>query len=122
MGKALWPALGAAILLAVPPTASAGVIRHASPDGVDTVSTCTDGEQPCSLKRAVETVAMNGDEVVLAPGVYNPPSTVAISKPINVHGQDGQPARPGRSHGGTGFLRGRGWNAGLRSGRVDGAD
>ena len=92
MGKALWPALGAAILLAVPSTASAGVIRHASPDGVDTVSTCTDGEQPCSLKRAVETVAMNGDEVVLAPGVYNPPSTVAISKPINVHGQDGQPA------------------------------
>ena len=92
MGKALWPALGAAILLAVPSTASAGVIRHASPDGMDTASTCTDGEQPCSLKRAVETVAMNGDEVVLAPGVYNPPSTVAISKPLTVHGQDGQPA------------------------------
>ncbi|MET0510584.1 MAG: choice-of-anchor Q domain-containing protein [Thermoleophilaceae bacterium] len=92
MGKALWPALVAAILLAVPSTASAAVIRHASPDGVDTVSTCTDGEQPCSLKRAVETVATNGDEVVLAPGVYSPPSTVNISKPIFVHGQDGQPA------------------------------
>jgi hypothetical protein len=57
---------------------------------VDSVSTCTDGEQPCSLKRAVETVAMNGDEVVLAPGLYSPPSTVSISKPIYVHGEAGQ--------------------------------
>jgi hypothetical protein len=90
MGKALWPAFAAAILLAVPSTASA-VVRHASPDGVDSVSTCTDGEPPCSLNRAVETVAVAGDEVVLATGVYNPPSTVVINKAISVHGETGQP-------------------------------
>ena len=92
MGKALWPALAAAILLAVPATASAAVVRHASPGGVDTVSTCTAAEPPCSLKRAVETVAVAGDEVVLAPGLYSPPSTVSINKAISVHGEAGQPA------------------------------
>jgi hypothetical protein len=92
MGKALWPALAAVLALTLTPGASAADVRHASPTGVDSGSTCKDGEPPCSLKRAVETVAVNGDEVVLAPGVYSPPSTVAISKPIHVHGEAGQPA------------------------------
>jgi hypothetical protein len=91
MGKALWPALAAALLLMLAPTASAATVRHASPDGVET-GTCADPDPPCSLKRAVETVAVAGDEVVLAPGLYNPPSTVAITTPIDVHGQSGQPA------------------------------
>ena len=91
MGKALWPALAAAILLAVPSTASAGVVRHASATGVDSGSSCTAGEPPCSLKRAVETVAVAGDEVLLAPGLYEPPSQVSISKAILVHGAAGQP-------------------------------
>jgi hypothetical protein len=90
MGKATWPALAAAMLLTFAPSASAATVRHASPTGGNT-GTCTDGEPPCSLKRAVETVAVNGDEVVLAPGLYEPPSTVGISKPIHVHGEAGQP-------------------------------
>ena len=92
MGKATWPALAAALTLLLAPTASAATTRHASPDGVDTVSTCTAGEPPCSLKRAVETVAVAGDEVVLAPGVYSPPSNVSISSAIDVHGERGLPA------------------------------
>jgi len=91
MGKATWPALAAALTLLLAPTASAATTRHASPDGVNTVSTCTAGEPPCSLKRAVETVAVAGDEVVLAPGVYNPPSNVAINNAIYVHGEPGEP-------------------------------
>ena len=91
MRKATWPALAGALTLLLAPTASAATTRHASPDGVDTVSTCTAGEPPCSLKRAVETVAVAGDDVVLAPGVYNPPSNVSISTAIAVHGDRGQP-------------------------------
>jgi hypothetical protein len=90
MGKALWPALAAAILLAVPSTASAAVVRHASPDGVDTVSTCTDGEPPCSLRRAVETVAGPGDEVVVTPGTYNLTAPLSVGQNVYIHGQDGQ--------------------------------
>ena len=90
MGKAIWPALAVGLILFLAPGASAATTRHASPDGVDAASTCTAGEQPCSLKRAVETVAVAGDEVVLAPGVYNPPSNVVINKAITVHGEAGQ--------------------------------
>jgi hypothetical protein len=91
MGKATWPALAAVLTLLLAPTASAATTRYASPDGVDTVSTCIAGEPPCSLKRAVETVATAGDEVVLGPGVYSPPSNVSITNAIHVHGEPGQP-------------------------------
>jgi len=92
MGKGIWPALAAALLLAFAPSASAATIRHASPTGGNT-GTCTDAEPPCSLKYAVETVAVDGDDVVLAPGLYEPTSLVNISKAIRVHGEAGQ-ARP----------------------------
>jgi hypothetical protein len=92
MGRVTWPALAAALMLfPLAPAASAGTIRHASPDGVST-GNCTDIEPACSLKRAVETVAVAGDEVILEPGLYNPPSAVSINKAIHVHGQGGQPA------------------------------
>jgi hypothetical protein len=91
MGKALWPALAAAILLAVPSTASAAVVRHASPDGVNAGSTCTAAEPPCSLRRAIETVAGPGDEVVVAPGTYNLTAPLNVGQNVYIHGQDGQP-------------------------------
>src|SRR6185436_1308932 len=91
MGKGIWPAVAVGLALVLAAPASAATMRHASPDGVNSGSNCTDGEAPCSLKRAVEAVAMDGDEVVLAPGLYEPPSAVAISRPISVHGQAGQP-------------------------------
>ena len=92
MGKGIWLALAVAGMLVLAPPASAANTRFASPDGVNSVSTCTAGEPPCSLKRAVETVAVAGDEVILAPGIYTPPSTVSINKAIEVHGQAGEPA------------------------------
>ena len=91
MGKGIWPAVAVGLALVLAAPASAATMRHASPDGGNSGSNCTDGEAPCSLKRAVEAGAMDGDEVVLAPGLYEPPSAVAISRPISVHGQAGQP-------------------------------
>src|SRR4051812_15386179 len=90
MRRGIWVALAVGLALFAASPASAGTVRHASPDGAGSGSDCTAGEPPCSLKRAVETVAAAGDEVVLAPGTYNPPSTVAITKAISVHGASGQ--------------------------------
>ena len=59
-----------ALSLACAAPASA-VTRHASPTGVTSVSNCTDPEPPCSLERAVETVAVSGDLVLVEPGDYN---------------------------------------------------
>jgi hypothetical protein len=91
MGKGTWPALAVGLALILAPPASAGTVRHASPGGVDSGSNCTGGQAPCSLTRAVETVAVDGDEVVLAPGDYEPPSVVDITNEISVHGEAGQP-------------------------------
>jgi hypothetical protein len=102
MGKGIWPALGAAVLLGLAPSASAATVRYASPTGDNSTSNCTAAEPPCSLKRAVETVAMPGDEVILAPGLYEPPSQVTINKAIDVRGEAGQPhPRVVRSAGGV---------------------
>jgi hypothetical protein len=90
MGKGIRPALGIALLLALAPSAASATVRHASPTG-GTTGNCTGAEPPCSLKYAVETVAVAGDEVVLAPGLYEPSSGVGINKAITVHGEAGQP-------------------------------
>jgi hypothetical protein len=91
MGKGSWPALAVVLALTLVSNAAAATVRHASPTGVDSGSACTAGEPPCSLKRAVENVAVAGDEVVLAPGIYTPPSNVSITSAIYVHGEQGQP-------------------------------
>ena len=80
----------AVLFLLLAPSASA-VVRHASPTGDASSSGCTDAEPPCSLKRAVETVANPGDEVILAAGTYVVSSPVAVNKAIDVHGAAGQP-------------------------------
>ena len=59
--------LALALIFAAPASA---VTRHASPTGVTSVSNCTDPEPPCSLERAVETVAVSGDLVLVEPGDY----------------------------------------------------
>ena len=83
--------LASAILfLLLAPSASA-VVRHASPTGDASSSGCTAAEPPCSLKRAVETVANPGDEVILAAGTYTVSSPVAVTKAIDVHGAAGGP-------------------------------
>lgn len=82
--------VSAALFLLLAPSASA-VVRHASPAGDASSSGCTDAEPPCSLKRAVETVANPGDEVILAPGTYDVASSVVVNKAIDVHGAAGQP-------------------------------
>jgi hypothetical protein len=108
MGKGIWPALAVVMLLALAPGASAVTVRHASPTGGN-AGTCSDGEPPCSLKRAVETVAVTGDEVILAHGLYEPPSQVIINKAITVHGELGQPRpRVVRSAGGVFSVAGGG--------------
>jgi hypothetical protein len=91
MGKAIWPALAVALLLMLAPSASAGTVRHASPTGDDATSNCTDAEPPCSLRRAVETVAVAGDEVIVAPGNYDVSSSIQITNAIFVHGTAGGP-------------------------------
>ncbi len=80
----------AVLFLLVAPSASA-VVRHASPTGDASSSGCTDAEPPCTLKRAVETVANPGDEVILASGTYDVTSSVGVNKAIDVHGAAGQP-------------------------------
>ena len=82
-----------AVVLALAPPAL-GVVRHVSPTGVDAVSTCTDAEPPCSLRRAIETVANAGDEVVVAAGDYSLSAPVTVSDAdLFIHGAAGQ-ARP----------------------------
>jgi hypothetical protein len=82
--------VSAVLFLLLAPSASA-VVRHASPMGDASSSGCTAAEPPCSLKRAVETVANPGDEVILAAGTYTVTSPVAVNKAIDVHGAAGVP-------------------------------
>src|SRR5215212_6789431 len=91
MPRLVWPLTGLLLLLLASPASA--VVRHASPDGVTSTSMCTTGEPPCSLQRAVETVAQPGDEVILAAGDYTVSGGLAISvsKAIFVHGAAGGP-------------------------------
>ena len=64
------------ISLVVPAMASA-VVRYADPNGATATSNCTSSDPtdltnpPCEIERAVETVSVSGDEVILLPGDYN---------------------------------------------------
>jgi hypothetical protein len=88
MGKGTWPALAVVLLLALAPSASA-TVRFASPNGATSVSNCTAMQPPCSLERAVNTVAAAGDEVVLAPGDYTVSSVLSVNKTLDIHGTAG---------------------------------
>ena len=87
------------LALAAGVASAAAVVRYASPTGDATTSNCTSPDPlavnpPCTLKRAVDQVAVDGDEVIVAPGDHNlGGSNLLITKAISVHGADGQ-ARP----------------------------
>ena len=93
--------LTVALFAGVP--SAAAVVRYASPTGEFDFSDCTSPDpmadisiRPCTLERAVETVAVDSDEVIVAPGDYSlfiDDLPVDITKAISVHGADGQ-ARP----------------------------
>jgi hypothetical protein len=91
MGKGIWPVLALAGALVLASPAAAATVRHASPGGDDTTSNCTAADPPCSLRRAVETVAQPGDEVVVAPGTYDLSAQLNVGSNLYVHGEDGQP-------------------------------
>jgi hypothetical protein len=91
MGKAIWPVLAVVGVLLLAPPASAATVRYASPTGDNATSNCTATEPPCSLRRAIETVAGPGDEVVVTPGTYNLTAQLNVGQNVYIHGQDGQP-------------------------------
>lgn len=91
MGKAIWPVLAVVGVLLVAPPASAATARYASPTGDNATSNCTAAEPPCSLRRAIETVAGPGEEVVVTPGTYNLTAQLNVGQNVYIHGQDGQP-------------------------------
>jgi hypothetical protein len=63
---------------------------YASPTG-STSADCTSAATACELQHAVG-VASPGSEVILAPGTYNLPTELFVSKPLEIHGTYGQPA------------------------------
>jgi len=90
----------AALGLCVAPATAAATTLYASPLGDATTSDCTSPDPlavnpPCEVNRAVETIAVDGDEVILSPGDYNvgadPLEIAGAGAAINVHGADGQP-------------------------------
>jgi hypothetical protein len=83
----------AAGALATAPAALAATQRYASPTGSGT--TCSQAA-PCDVVTAINN-AGSGDEVILATGDYGTPSARIATRtvnnnPVNVHGEDGQPA------------------------------
>jgi hypothetical protein len=91
-------AIGTAMVVLVVSPPAFAVQRFADPAGDNATSDCTspdptDPTNPaCTLQRAVEVVAQNGDEVIVAPGDY-PEGTnqLQIGDDIEVHGAAGQP-------------------------------
>lgn len=90
LGWAIAPALVIGLLVSTAPAAVA-TTRYATPGGSSADPNC-DAAHPCNIERAINTVAQNGDEVVVAPGNYAIPTTLSVSgKVLNIHGQTGQP-------------------------------
>jgi hypothetical protein len=77
-------------------------VRYAAPSGLG-AAPCTNPGRPCSLFRAATLassggVAMEGDEVILAPGTYTdaaddlgPNHTVKLARSLKLHGYPGKP-------------------------------
>ena len=83
--------MAAALVLSFGVSSTAATIRYAAPTGSG--SACTQAA-PCGLKTAVESVAVNGDEVVMAAGDYGLGfSGLTVDDAINLHGSAGQ-SRP----------------------------
>ena len=75
-------------------SSASAVPRFAAVGGDDTTSDCTNtlGNPPCTLQRAVEVVAQNGDEVIVEQGTYaEGADQVHVNDDIELHGAAGQP-------------------------------
>jgi len=94
MHRRIWLASALLMLLLAPPASAE--VRRASSSGGET-GTCTSAEPPCSLKRAVETVANPGDEVILAAGTYTVSSAVNANKRSTFTGRRARHARGSRA-------------------------
>ncbi len=82
-------ALVAAIALGAPVSAAA-TVRFASPTGAGPPSTCTTVATACNLQRAVEVVAVDGDEVIVLPGTYTEGANdLMVTGSKHVHGRAG---------------------------------
>lgn len=86
--------------------------RYASPTGTGPVGTCALGD-PCSLTNALTNANLvDGDEVILAPGVYAMGAVgLTVSKAVDIHGQGAPGLTRITSTAGTGLWLG---NAGLK--------
>ena len=82
--------LAPAVLLAGAADASAAQ-RFVSPTGSGGAP-CSSGN-PCSLQTAVETVAADGDEVIIAPGTYieGADTLISVHDGLDIHGAAGGP-------------------------------
>jgi len=92
-GRVLLAVAGVTVaLLAGAPAANAAQL-FAVPTGGSTVGNCTNigMNPPCTLTYAVETVAVDTDEVIVNPGTYNEPAELQVDRNILIHGVAGQP-------------------------------
>lgn len=65
--------------------------RYVTPGGSLSDLSCA-VTTPCNIEHAVNTIAVDGDEVIVAPGGYTISSALTWpGKSLNLHGQDGQP-------------------------------
>lgn len=77
-----------AAALLVPATADAATLYVTT--GGTANPNCTQA-QPCDLRYAIETRGQAGDEIVVADGTYSPPSTITISRRLDIHGDGALP-------------------------------
>jgi hypothetical protein len=77
-----------AALALLPAGSAAATVRYTTPTGSASAS-CDKGDE-CSLYKAFS-VATSSDEIVLAPGTYNPGTSLLTSADVSLHGTAGQP-------------------------------
>jgi hypothetical protein len=98
-GKLALAVAACLLVAAAAAPAALATVRYAAPSGAATVSDCTSPDPmdptnpPCTLQRAVEVVAQDTDEVVVATGDYiETADQLNVLNDIDVHGVDGMPA------------------------------
>ena len=74
-----------AVIALCAPAAAEATVRFASPTGNPLMGDCTTQAGACSLQRAVEVVAVNGDEVVVLPGAYAELDELIVGAGKHVH-------------------------------------
>lgn len=90
--KFRWAVMLAVVLGSLACAAGASATtRYVTPGGSLSDPSCA-VTTPCNIEHAVNSVALDGDEVIVGTGGYTVTSTLSwTGKALNVHGQDGQP-------------------------------